>query len=159
MIRYARGKRQLPEGKRCMLYPSQSERCRAKIEVQIENLRVLVGCAEDGSGDLERIGGHLSAALGTLAGRERIEVRAPQAPAVPDAEWAALNEATLVAAGALQEAMASVQLMGLRTDIAPSQPELRALRHRLALAEAAFGVVAVSVRRSRLLAIESGKRA
>ena len=138
---------------------SERERCRAKIEVQIEKLKTLVNHAAASSGDLDRIGGYLSAALATLVQRERIEVEAPQLPAVQDAEAAVLNEATLVAAGALQEAMASVHLMRLRADIAPFQPELRDLSRRLALAEAAFGVVAVSARRSRLLVIESGNPA
>jgi hypothetical protein len=133
---------------------SERERCLAKME----NLRVLVGRAEDGSGELERIGGHLAAALGTLGARERIEVEAQKVWAVPDAECATLNEATLVAAGALQEAIASVGLMRLRDGAVPSQLELRDLGHRLALAEAAFGVVAVSARRFGLLAKESGDR-
>ena len=134
------------------------DRCRAELEVQIENLRLHVGRAEASSGDPEGIEGYLSAALGALAQRERIEVEAPQVPPVPDAEWAALNAAVLAASSALQEATASVHLMRLRAGVVPSQSELLDLGHRLARAEAAFGVV-VSARRSRLFAIESGNRA
>jgi hypothetical protein len=137
---------------------SERERCLAKIDVQIENLRVLVSRAEDGNGELERIGGHLAVVLGALGGCERIEVEAQTVQAAPNAECATLNEATLVAAGALQEAIASVGLMRLRDGAAPSLLELRDLGHRLALAEAAFGVVAVSVRRFGLLAKDSRDR-
>ena len=71
---------------------------------------------------------------------------------------AALDAATLEAATALQEAIASIDLMRLRTGVMPSQSEFRDLAYRLALADAAFRVVAVGVRRSRLLPSEPGRR-
>ena len=160
MMRHARGQRQQPRGKTMHVVPcSEREHCRAKLEVQIENLRVLVGRTEASSGDLEHIGGHLSAALLSLNQRERIEVQVVQLPTASDAEWPSLDAATLAGAGALQEATASVDLMRLRSGVVPSQAELLDLGHRLALADAAFRIVAVSARRSGLLPKASADRA
>ena len=124
---------------------SERERYRAKLDVQMENLKILVDRADASNGDLELI----SATLESLG---RSEVKAAQVPAVRDAECAALNAATIAAATGLQEAVAAVHLMRPRAGVIPSQSEWRDLAHRLALADAAFRVVAVIARRCHLLA-------
>ena len=136
----------------------ERERSRAKLAHQIDNLKVLVSRTGADNGELEMTGPHVSAAIKTLNRHQRIEVEMAQGPVVQGAEPAALDAATLGAATALLEAIASVHLMRLRTGVMPSQSEFRDLAHRLALADAAFRVVAVGIRRSRLLPSEPGGR-
>ena len=136
----------------------ERERSRAKLAHQIDKLKVLLSRTDVGNRDLETTGAHVSAAIKTLDQHRRIEVEMTQVPVVHGAEEAALDAATIGAATALQEAMASVDLMRLRAGVMTSQSEFRDLAHRLALADAAFRIVAVGIRRSRLLPSEPGGR-
>ena len=148
-----------PRGNAMRFVPiPERERSRAKLSHQVDKLKVLVSRTGADNGDLETTGKHLSAAIETLNRHRRIEVEMAQAPVVQGAQEAALDAATLGAATALQEAIASLDLMRLRTGVMPSQSEFRDLAHRLALADAAFRFVAVGVRRSRLLPSEPGRR-
>jgi hypothetical protein len=136
------------------------ESFRARLEHQIDNLKVLVRSMGTNSRDLETTGEHVSAALETLDRDGRIEVERGAVPVVRCvewtslAEWAALDAAALDAATALQEAIASVDLMRLHAGVA-SRSDLQGLAGRLARADAAFRLVAF---RSRLLARSSDCR-
>ena len=132
------------------------ESFRARLEHQIDNLKVLVRRTGANSRDLETTGEQVSATLETLDQDGRIEVERGADPVVRCAEWtlAALDAATLDAATALQEAMASVDLMRLHAGV-PSGSDLQGLAGRLARADAAFRLVAF---RSRLLARSSDCR-
>ena len=136
------------------------ESFRARLEHQIDNLKLFVGRAGANSCDLETTGEQVSATLETLDQDERIEVERGAVPVVRCAEWtslaewAALDAATLDAATALQEAIASVDLMRLHTGVL-SRSDLQAFAGRLARADAAFRLVAF---RSRLLARSSDCR-
>ena len=137
---------------------SERERSRATLEDQIESLGVLVSSAGTNNSELQRAGAHISAALEILGRHGRIEADTMQVPVIQGAEWAALDSAMLAAATALQEAIASVDLMLLRTSVMPSQSEFRNLAHRLAEADAAFRYVAVGGRKSRSLPREPDGR-
>jgi hypothetical protein len=132
----------------------ERESFRARLEHQVDNLKVLVRRTGANSRDLETTGEHVSAALEALDRNGRMEVERGPVPVVRCAEWtslaewAALDAATLQAATALQEAIASVDLMRLHACV-PSRSDLQALAGRLARADAAFRMV---VCRSRLLA-------
>ena len=125
------------------------ERDRAKLEHQIDNLKVLVSRSGANSRDLQTTGEHVPAALETLDPHGRIEVEREAVPVVRCAEWtslaewAALDAAILQAATALQEAIASVDLMRLRAGATPCLSDLQDLADRLACADAAFRIVAV----------------
>jgi len=151
--------RQQPRGNTMHVVPvSERDRSCATLEDQIESLEVLVSRARANNGELERAGAHISAALEILDRRGRIEAGAAQLPVVQGAEWAAMDAATLGAATALQEAIASVELMRLRTGVMPSHSEFRNLAHRLTQADAAFRFVAVGGRKSRSLPREPDGR-
>ena len=128
------------------------ERYRAKLEHQIDNLKVLVSRSGVNSRNVQTTGEHVSSALQTLHRQGRMEGERRCVAVVPCAEWAALDAATLEAATALQEAIASVNLMRLRTGVVSPRSDLQDLANRLARADAAFRVV---VFRSRLLALPS----
>ena len=136
------------------------ESFRARLEHQIDDLKVLVRRMGPNSRDLETTGEHVSAALEALDRNGRMEVERGPVPIVRCAEWtslaewAALDAATLQAATALQEAIASVDLMRLHAGV-PSGSDLQGLAGRLARADAAFRLVAF---RSRLLARSSDCR-
>ena len=138
----------------------ERERSRARLEHQIDDLKVLVRRMGANSRDLETTGEYISAALEALNRNGRMEVERGPVPVVRCAEWtslaewAALDAATLQAATALQEAIASVDLMRLHAGV-PSRSDLQGLAGRLARADAAFRMV---VRRSRLLAGSSDCR-
>ena len=136
---------------------STRESARAKIEHQIDRLKMLISRTAADNGDLQTTGAHLSAALETLNRQGRIEAGSAGVP-VPCAEWAALDAATLRAATALQEAMASVDLMRIHAGAVPSRPEFQHLADRLARADAAFRMVAVGVLRARLPQRPSSRR-
>ena len=73
-------------------------------------------------------------------------------------ELAALDAAAFDAAANLQEAIACVGLMRLRTGVMPAPSDLKALADRLARADAAFRIVAVAARRARLATGQPGRR-
>ena len=75
--------------------------------------------------------------------REQTDREAVCDGGVPQAEWSSLSAATLGAAAALQEAIAFVDFMRLRTGAGPSPSDLQALADRLARADAAFRIVAI----------------
>ena len=124
------------------------ERYRVKLEHQIDNLKVLVSRSGANSRNLPTTGEHVPAALETFHQQDRMEAERRCVPVVPCAKRAALDAATLQTATALQEAIASVDLMRLRTGVVSSRSDLQDLASRLARADAAFRTV---VFRSRLL--------
>ena len=136
---------------------STRENARAEIEDQIDSLKMLINRTAADNGDLKTTGVHLSAALKTLNRQGRIEAGSAGVP-VPCAEWAALDAATVRAATALQEAMASVDLMRIHAGAVPSRPEFQHLADRLAQADAAFRMVAVGALRARLPQRPSSRR-
>ena len=83
--------------------------------------------------------------------------RACNTPESRTPESAALDTATFDVAVNLQEAMACVGLMRLRTGVMPSPSDFKDLADRLARAEA-FRLVAVAARRARLVTELSGRR-
>jgi hypothetical protein len=133
---------------------SERESTRAKLEIEIERLRVLISGTAADIPDLETTGAYVSAALKTLDRRERAE------PNETESAWglAALDAATLQAAITLQEAIACVGLMRVRTVVMPVQSDFRDLSDRLAQADAAFRIIAVGARRSLLAARQSDRR-
>lgn len=116
----------------------ERERARAKLEIQIENLRALVGRMVANNCDLETTGAHISAEMNTLDRHEHADREA----IVPGAERAVFGETLLGAAAAMQEAIASVDLMRLHAGVAPCRSDLQDLADRLARADAAFRIVA-----------------
>lgn len=122
----------------------ERERARAELEIQIENLRALVGRMVANNCDLETTGAHISAEMNTLDRREHADREA----IVPGAERAVFGETLLGAAAAMQEAIASVDLMRLHAGVAPCRSDLQDLADRLARADAAFRIVASAALRS-----------
>jgi hypothetical protein len=120
----------------------ERERARAELEIQIENLRALVGRMVANNCDLATTGAHISAPMNTLDRHEDADREPVREGGVSRADWASLSAATLRAAAAMQEAIASVDLMRLHAGVAPSRSDLQDLADRLAWADAAFRIVA-----------------
>ena len=133
----------------------EREQFRDELENHIENLKVLISHTAAQSrdhNDLRTTGAHLFAALKTLDRHGSTEIEAARETDDSSAECARLITATLVAAGAMQEAMACVDLLSLRVDVVPSWSDFRELSDRLARADAAFRMVAAHTIKARVLA-------
>jgi hypothetical protein len=123
----------------------EREQFRAELEIHIENLKILISHTAAQSrdhNDLQTTGAHLFAALKTMDRHVSTEIEAARESDNSSAERVRLITATLAAAGALQEAIACVDLLSLRIDVVPSWSDFRELSDRLARADAAFRIVA-----------------
>jgi hypothetical protein len=137
---------------------SGRQQFRGGLEQHVETVKILIEQARAqgrNPRDLQTVGAHLFAALKTMDHRGPVEAESVRITGDPNAAASTLITAVFAAAGVMQEAIATTEILSLKDEAFALRPDLVELAGRLAAVDHAFRIVADATVKTHVLVTPS----